>query len=100
MIRGTTPLHTFRLTFDAEFISKVRILYAQNDTVVLAKETEDCNLEGSAIKVKLTQEDTLAFDSQYPVEIQVRVLLTDGNALASKLKKVTAERCLDNEVLE
>lgn len=100
MIRGTTPLHTFRLTFDAEFISKVRILYAQNDTVVLAKETKDCNLEGSAIKVKLTQEDTLAFDSQYPVEIQVRVLLTGGDALASKPKKVTVERCLDNEVLK
>ena len=99
MERGTTPLHTFNLPIDTNVIDRVRIVYAQNGTVVLKKENADCTLEGNLIKVKLTQEDTLNFNGAQPVEIQLRTVLTDGEAYKSQIVRVTVGRCLDNEVL-
>ena len=99
MEKGTTPLHTFTLPIDTDTITKLRIIYAQNGSVILTKEKTDCTLEGNQIKVKLSQEDTFKFASSCPVEIQLRVVLTDGEAYKSEIKRVTVGRCLDNEVL-
>lgn len=100
MIVGTTPTHTFNLPFEAALLEKVRVTYAQNGTVVCKKETEDCVLEGSSIHVELTQADTLAFNYQYPIRMQLRVLTKAGKALSTKPRTLTAEQCLDGEALE
>ena len=97
MIRGTTPLHTFTIPFDTGLIDRVRVIYSQNGQPVLKK--DNCTLDGNLIKVKLTQEDTLSFTASYPVDIQVRVVLHDGEALVSSINKVSVEKCLENEVL-
>lgn len=99
MIRGTTPTHIFRLPFDTSLIDEVRIIYSQNDEQILVKETVDCNLDGNTISVTLTQEDTFKFDCKKCVQIQVRVLTAGGEALASKIKHINVEKCLDNEVI-
>lgn len=99
MIRGTTPTHTFELPFDSDMVSKARVLYAQNGIIVLTKDNEECLREGSCISVKLTQKDTLKFDCNYPVEVQIRVLLDNEEALASTVIKVSVGKCLENEVL-
>ena len=97
MIRGTTPLHTFTIPFDTGLIDKVRVIYSQNGQPVLKR--DNCTPAGNLIKVKLTQEDTLSFTASYPVDIQVRVVLHDGEALVSSINKVSVEKCLENEVL-
>ena len=99
MIQGTTPTHTFTLPFDVSMIDKVRIIYSQKDQPVVTKNTEDCQLEGENVVVVLTQEDTFAFDHNEPVEVQIRVLTTGGDAIASHIKKVDCAKCLENEVL-
>ena len=99
MIQGTTPIHTFTLPFDVSMIDKVRIIYAQNDTPVVTKNTEDCQLEGNNVFVVLTQEDTFAFDHNEHVEIQIRLLTTKGEAIASHVKRIDCDKCLENEVL-
>ena len=99
MIQGTTPTHTFTLPFDVSMIDKVRIIYAQNDTPVVTKNTEDCKLEGNDVFVVLTQEDTFAFDHNEHVEIQIRLLTTEGKAIASHVKRIDCAKCLENEVL-
>jgi hypothetical protein len=78
-------------------ISKVRILYGQNDKLVLKKEHEDCVIEGQKISVKLTQEDTLAFRNG-TAEVQLRINTPDGNSIPSKIYTVSVDRLLDNEV--
>lgn len=100
MIQGTTPTHIFTLPFDVSMIEKVRIIYSQKEKPVVTKDTEDCQLEDKDVFVVLTQEDTFAFDHNEPVEIQIRVLTTDGAAIASYIKKVDCYKCLENEVLE
>lgn len=99
MIRGTTPTHIFRLPFSVLAIQDVRVIYAQRDEQILVKETADCTLEGNRISVTLTQEDTFKFDHSKCVQIQVRVSTAGGQALASQIKLIDVDKCLDDEVI-
>ena len=99
MIRGTTPTHTFTLPFDSSVISKVRILYSQNDELVFAKSDADATMDTNTISVVLSQQDTLSLDCHRPVDIQLRVLTKGGEALASDIIREKVDRCLDDEVL-
>lgn len=99
MQRGTTPTHFFNLPFDTSLISCVRVIYAQHDQVVFVKSTADCIMEGDQIRVTLTQEDTLLLDCSALVQVQLRVLTTAGEALATDVILVGVGKCLDNEVL-
>lgn len=101
MIRGTTPTHTFNLPFGVEFIKAGKVIYSQDGAVVLTKEISECALDGQAITIKLTQEETFKFDcNKGYVFIQIRLLTTGEDALASGLIRVEVEKCLDSEVLK
>jgi hypothetical protein len=100
MIRGTTPTHVFTLPFDTALIREIKIIYAQNDNVVLEKKLAQCTLKGDTATVKLTQEETLLFNCHEYVQIQVRVLTLSGDALASTIERVSVGKCLENEVLK
>ena len=100
MIRGTTPTHNFRIPFETSALEEVRIIYSQNDEQILVKKTADCEMDGNTISVTLTQEDTFKFDCKKCVQVQVRVLTNGGQALASQIKHIDVEKCLDSEVME
>lgn len=100
MIRGTTPTHTFTLPFDVSTIKSLVIVYAQNGTEVLKKEMDDCQMNGTDITVRLTQEDSLKFNANGSVQIQIKVLTTAGEALASYIQTVPVLECLIDEVLK
>lgn len=99
MIRGTTPTHTFNIPFEVGMIKECRVLYAQDDVVIVTKSTADCILEGTTVKTTLSQQDTFKFDSNKCVQIQLRILTTNDVALASVVTHVGVAKCLDNEVM-
>lgn len=100
MIRGTTPTHTFILPFDAKTIDKIKITYSQLDRVILTKKDKDITINKNEAVVVLTQADTFKFsDKNGAVSIQIRVLTTGGDALASKIMTTSVGKCLDSEVL-
>lgn len=100
MTRGTTPIHTFYLEdYNTNIISKIRILYAQNDKNILIKEEKDCIFEENTITTKLTQEETYLFDDKQIVQIQLHILTTTNESLVSDIERVKVEKCLDTEVL-
>lgn len=99
MRRLTTPEHKFTLQIDPSVISKVRITYAQNNAIVLNKEGDAVSIDGNIARVKLTQEETKKFVADKEVEIQVRVLTLDNDALASDIIKVDVKKVLDDEVM-
>lgn len=99
MIRGTTPTHTFTLPFETELIKELRISYKQCDEVIVEKNESDCTLTGKEITVKLTQEDTLKFNHERIVRIQLKALLLDGNVLASDIIRRGIGEVLNDEVL-
>lgn len=99
MIRGTTPTHTFQIPLEASMVKDVRISYAQGGVVLAEKTKNDCTLSGNEIKTKLTQEDTLKFRESKPIEVQLRVLTTDGDVMATNIYTLSACKALNEEVL-
>ena len=97
---GTTPKHTFTFPFETSLIQELKITYAQDKRIILEKYLADCEVEKDSVSYQLTQEETFLFSNNLNVEVQVRVLTKAGEALASNIRVVTAERCLDREVLE
>jgi hypothetical protein len=100
MGRGTTKTHTFELPFDSKKIQSLRVVYKQNGRIVFKKAGDDIQIKGNVVTVKLSQEDTFAFSSDSVVEIQLRVLLTNGDAKNSDIIKTSVAQCLDDEVIE
>ena len=99
MFRATTPTHTFALPFNTGQLQEIRITYQQNGATVLQKTEADCTLTENEIKVVLTQQETLLFAPDERVSIQLRVMTTNGQVMASGIEKVFARACLDEEVL-
>lgn len=100
MRRGTTPTHTFTLPFDVDMLKEIRVIYAQGGETIFVRTAAECELNGNTVTIKLTQEETLAFECHKPVRIQVRALTMGGDALASDILEVVPSACLENEVME
>lgn len=99
MIRGTTPLLTFTLPFDTNLIKDAYITFSQQNTEIFTLENEDCTFSENVISAKLTQEHTLKFVHNTPVEIQIRVLTTANDSLASNPIKTGVEKILKDGVI-
>lgn len=99
MIRGTTPTFEFTLPFSTDLLAEGYITFAQGSHNVIEKELSECTCEGERITLRLSQADTLKFNSGRKVEIQMRVKTLDGEALASEMIETTVDRILkDGEI--
>ena len=99
MIRATTASQTYVLPFDTSELVAVRIYYSQHGKVVLEKNEEQVQLEGKEIKWTLTQQETMMFDDDAMVSIQLHVKTVHGDVLASEVDMVTVGKILKDEVL-
>jgi len=95
MIRGTTPTLTFTLPFSTDEIDETYVTFAQHRMTKVEKTLDDCTLNGNKLSVKLTQKDTLAFESDTKVEIQLGIK-SGQSVMRSKIITVDAERILKN----
>ena len=68
--------------------------------VIINKTKVDCDLKGKDISVTLTQAETLALTAENKAEIQLRVLTTDGLALASAIFRENTDCNLKDGVIE
>ena len=94
MIRGTTPTLQFVLPFDTGLIAEGYITLTQNGEVKVEKNKDAFEMDGLNLSVTLTQDETLELDAGVNVEIQLRVRTETGNALASEIYCVSADRIL------
>ena len=98
IIPGTTPSHEFELDIDTALLKEVKVIYSQNDEPIFCKRAKDCNFDGNIIRIKLTQEETFLVDCRYMVQIQIRALTHNGDALSmEKPLTITAAKCLDKD---
>jgi len=108
MIRATTPIHTFRFTMNPNTMDEVLVTYGQADRIVVEKHKTDMTFTSEVIEgvtyyfgaYSLSQSETNRFSSDLPVDIQVRVLTTTGQALASQITRQQVFDVLNDEVLE
>lgn len=96
MIRGTTPTIIFRLNgIDNEDIKNIYFTIEQDENQLTKTEYE---YENGVYHIKLTQEETLSF-SEGQIKCQVKVLMLDGNVVASPIKKLGITDILMEEVV-
>lgn len=98
MRKGTTPTLTFKLPFDVAMLSNAKVTLCQGN-VRLEKKLCDCGTTDDSLTVKLTQEETFLFDCKSTVKAQLRVVTTNGEALASDVFTILVAQCLDDEVI-
>lgn len=84
MIRGTTPEHYFSVNVDLSSATELYITYSQNGKPIIEKKIDDATITEDTITVNLTQEDTLKLKER-DCQIQIRVKLLDGTAIASNI---------------
>lgn len=105
MYRLTTPTHTFTLPMQTSECSEIQVTYRQN-SVSIVKHYQDgtlpsgMTLDEDTVQVRLTQEETKKFSPKKQVSVQVRVLTTTNNALASQKFKITIKDVLNEDILE
>jgi hypothetical protein len=98
-IQGTTPTITFNLPFDVSTIQNLEVYFAQNDELLVTKGYNDCVLSGTTLSVTLKQSETLQFDDEEKLQMQVRFRFTDGSVDATKIIKGKIEDLLADTVL-
>lgn len=102
MYRYTTPSLTLKLEgldFDEVLLFRVAI-EQKNIELLKVVEVSDpgVDAENSTIVVSLTQEETAQF-KESPVEIQVRIKLTNGKVLATNKVKRMVSGVLDEVII-
>lgn len=93
---GSTPTHRFEIPIDLTKAEKVVVIYKQDNRIV-RKTGEDLQIDAESITVKLSQKDTLAFDSGNGVKIQVRYRFGDGTADVSDILVIEVDEVLTRE---
>lgn len=101
MIQGTTPMHSFSFLEDPSQFSEIEITYSQYGIIVLKKYKSDLSFVGNNVaQYKLTQEETLKFSTLSPARIQVKVLTSTDDVLASNIFDIPVREILNPNVLE
>ena len=107
MIRGSTQNLVFNIGINTEEVSQLWLTFSHSNRLnaeIFNKTKDDVLLSGTTITVPLSQEETLLLNEfnikEKSVYIQLRVLLDDGQALASSIVEITVEHLLKAGVLE
>ena len=107
MIRATTPLQEFTFESNPADFARILITYKQDEVIVMEKTQNDLSFssyigeDGIIVYLaafRMTQEEANMFQPE-PVRVQVRVLTSDGEALASDITTMRVTDVLDDEVL-
>lgn len=100
MYRGTTPTLTFNLPMAVSTLSEYWVTVSQRyDNIRIDRDKTTLTASGSSIVANLTQEETLRLVPDKPVCIQLRVLTSGGDAMASEVFKATVDDVLREEVI-
>jgi len=97
MRRGSTPTNTFDVDIDLTGAT-LFITYKQKGQTIIEKTNPDITVSSSSLVVSLSQEDTLAM-CEGMVEVQIRYVFPNGQADASNIMRVPAERILKDGVI-
>lgn len=100
--RGTTPTININVKseIDLALISVIWVYITQNNRVVIDKELKDCTIdtENRIISLDLSQTDTLKLKVGEGL-FQIRLLLTNGTALATKASRISVEEVYKDGVI-
>lgn len=71
----------------------------EDDRVLTKTMDNGVTYDGEKVSLTLTQEETLSFKENIPIEIQGKVYTQDEKVMATSIKKENCERILSEEVM-
>jgi hypothetical protein len=99
IVRGTTPPIIYTLPFPVDGIDVGFLVVKQGQIVVIERSLSECICEGNTVTAKLTQEETLALESNCNAEIRLVVKTVDGDRLETIGDIVVVSDTSKNEVI-
>lgn len=103
VIPGTTPTNIFVIQdvdVKADNIKTLEIVYTQKGKILFEKHLEEVVIDENRISVWLSQQETLLFNHEEFVKVQIAILMYDGNCIKNHNPIViTVGECLKCEVL-
>lgn len=96
---GCTCKNTFRFPYTEEEVTAIYITYQQNDETIVEKTIDNCTFADGTVSVKLTQEESLKFDEDAIVRIQIRCRLTNGAVTKSNILKSHTDKILKKGII-
>lgn len=97
--QGSTPTHEFELPFPTNLVENIIITYEQNDTVIVEKKGDEVIRDEYSVKASLTQEETLKFEKDKIVKIQLKVKTNEGEVIPSEIIYRRVSEVLNKEIL-
>lgn len=99
MYRGTTPELKFELPFNASELTLLSIAFEQEGRVIIEKKLADCECSGKTVSVKLSEADTLEFNHNAKLNMQLRCGIGDKR-IASDIISTSVGRILKEGELQ
>ena len=96
--RGSAMHIAFRVSADVTSVKKTEAVFSQNHRI-LVKECERADSEETVYRCYLTQEDTLSFVAGERIEVELKVLLLNGDVLLSEILTVECVKGLSSGVI-
>ena len=97
--KGCTCTNTFEFPFVEGDVKAVRITYWQDGKVLFQKELDDCTFSEGQVTVHLNQNETLMFDSEKIIKIQLKVKLVGDVVTKSNIIETITDEVLCCEVI-
>lgn len=97
--RGSTPVHIFHTSVDLRDADVLFITYQQAGKTVVEKDKSDCEVSEDKFQLQLTQEETLMFNPEHSVRIQVRARFVDDTAIVSNIIHTDVGKLLKSGVI-
>ncbi|NLS84140.1 MAG: hypothetical protein GXZ14_00800 [Ruminococcaceae bacterium] len=99
MYRGTTPKIVFRLRgIKVGELKKIFVTFKQS-SVEIEKGAENIDTEINSLQCTFTQEETLQFDADERLYVQLRAITKDGSAIASGIASIYVADILKDGVI-
>lgn len=100
MYRGTTPdLALTIANVDFSAVEELWVSLGTENNAIVNKTLEDVTIDNQTIYIEFTQADTLALKARADVYVQVRILMNDGEALATPMKKLNVMAIIKDGVI-
>ena len=93
--RGTTPLITIKLPFEAAELNAGEIRCGQAGRVLFVRSLAACTAEADTLSLFLTEEETLMLDALAPIEAQIIAQNQNGVIVASEIMTDEVGRLLE-----
>lgn len=89
--QGVNQTVTVNLSFDPSVLTALELVFRQQGNAVVKKGLADCKVEGNAVRVALTQYDTLKFSPQR-ISLALRGKYADGGTVIARDVPFVVER--------